>query len=63
VLGAGRARAWSVLFNEDEVKHAGQKQQQQQSKKHTHKEQLIAIVNCNSAGQPENEVDVICDAR
>jgi len=35
VLGAGRARARSVLFNEDEVKHAGQKQQQQQSKKHT----------------------------
>jgi hypothetical protein len=36
VLGAGRARARSVLymFNEDEVKHAGQKQQQQ-SKKHT----------------------------
>ena len=31
-LGAGRAR---VLFNKDEVKHAGQKQQQQQSKKHT----------------------------
>ena len=31
MLGAGRARARSVLFNEDEVKHAGQ----QQSKKHT----------------------------
>ena len=35
VLGAGRAWARSVLFNEDEVKHApGQLQkQQQQSKK------------------------------
>jgi len=37
VLGAGRAR--SVLFNEDEMKHARQ-EQQQQLKKHTHKERL-----------------------
>jgi hypothetical protein len=46
------ARARSVLFNEDEVKHAGQKQQRQ-SKKHTHN-------NCKEqiGWPPENEVDV-----
>jgi len=38
VLGAGRARALSVLFNEDEVKHA------MRIKKHTKK---------HSDGQPE----------
>jgi len=53
VPGAGRAR--SDLFNEDEVKHAGQKQQQP-SKKHTHKEKI--------GWPPENEVDdkVTCAA-
>jgi len=43
VLGAGRRGRGSVLFNEDEVKHAGQKQQQQQqSKKHTQRNTRMA---------------------
>jgi hypothetical protein len=47
MLGAGRARARSVLFNEDEVKHAGQ----QQSKKHTKK----ALVYHTTVHEAERE--------
>ena len=59
MLGAGRAR---VLFNKDEVKHAGQKQQQQQSKK-THTKKNPACTLSGESHRPRRLYKVISDAQ